>query len=73
MSHARVRRLAHGWRIAIGFGPLWKSPYGGHIGYMTRLPWAHLLFSERAIMRERRRFFPNDPVEPSITARSSAG
>lgn len=55
--------LARDGQIAIGFGPLWKSPFGGHIGYMTRLPWAHLLFPERAIMRERRRYFPADPVE----------
>ncbi|HEY8602527.1 MAG TPA: class I SAM-dependent methyltransferase [Thermomicrobiales bacterium] len=60
---ALLPHLAPEGRIAIGFGPLWKSPYGGHISYMTRLPWAHLLFPERTIMRERRRFFPNDPVE----------
>lgn len=46
--------------IAIGFGPLWKSPYGGHIGFMTPLPWAHLLFPERVIMKERRRFRPDE-------------
>ncbi|MBE3560153.1 MAG: class I SAM-dependent methyltransferase [Ktedonobacteraceae bacterium] len=43
--------------IVIGFGPLWKSPYGGHITFMTRLPWAHLLFPERVIMKERRLHF----------------
>ena len=57
-----VRRLAPGGRLAIGFGPLWKSPYGGHITYMTRLPWAHLLFPERVILGERRRFFPDQRV-----------
>ena len=51
--------LAPGGELAIGFGPLWKSPYGGHIKYMTRLPWAHLLFSETVILRERERFFPD--------------
>ena len=60
---ALLPHLAQNGRIAIGFGPLWQSPFGGHIGYMTRLPWAHLLFSERTIMRERRRYFPTDPVE----------
>ena len=56
---AMLRHLAPGGRLAIGFGPLWKSPYGGHITYMTRLPWAHLLFPERVILRERRHFFPD--------------
>jgi SAM-dependent methyltransferase len=59
---AMLPHLADGGQIAIGFGPLWKSPYGGHIKYMTRLPWAHLLFPERVIMRERHRFFPDTPT-----------
>ena len=52
------RLLLPGGFIAIGFGPLWKSPTGGHIEYMTKLPWAHLMFSEQALMEERRRFRP---------------
>jgi SAM-dependent methyltransferase len=44
--------------IAIGFGPLWKGPTGGHIDFMTRLPWAHLVFPEDTIIAERRRFRP---------------
>jgi SAM-dependent methyltransferase len=47
-----------GGTLAIGFGPLWKSPTGAHIDYMTKVPWAHLLFPERVIMAERRRFRP---------------
>jgi len=46
--------------MLIGFGPLWKSPYGGHIGFMTTFPWTHLLFPESVILRERRRFRPNE-------------
>jgi SAM-dependent methyltransferase len=46
--------------VAIGFSPLWRSPWGGHIDYMTRLPWAHLLFPEPVIMAERRRFRPEE-------------
>jgi SAM-dependent methyltransferase len=49
--------------IVIGFGPLWKSPYGGHIHFMTPLPWAHLLFPEQVIMRERRRFRPEESAQ----------
>lgn len=52
------RFVAPGGVLAIGFGPLWKGPTGGHIDYMTKLPWAHLLFPEHTIMVERRRFRP---------------
>ena len=55
-----MARLSPGGTLAIGFGPLWKSPTGGHIGYMTPLPWAHLLFPESVIMAERRRFRPEE-------------
>jgi len=54
------RLAAPGGLIVIGFGPLWKSPYGGAIDYMTRFPWAHLLFSEDVIMRERMRYRPDE-------------
>jgi SAM-dependent methyltransferase len=58
-----------GGELAIGFSPLWKSPKGGHIDFMTKLPWAHLLFSERTIMAERVRFRPEDPAESFATVR----
>jgi SAM-dependent methyltransferase len=52
--------LKPGGEIAIGFGPLWKSPWGGHIDFMTRAPWAHLIFPEQVILAERRRFRPDE-------------
>jgi len=55
-----AERLNPGGELVIGFGPLWKAPTGGHINYMTPLPWAHLLFSEDVIMAERRRFRPEE-------------
>lgn len=54
------RLLALGGLAVIGFGPLWKSPFGGHINFMTRMPWAHLVFPEDVIMEERRRFRPDE-------------
>ena len=42
-----VRR---GGEIAIGFGPLWYSPYGAHQKWMTKVPWVHLLVPERVLM-----------------------
>jgi 2-polyprenyl-3-methyl-5-hydroxy-6-metoxy-1,4-benzoquinol methylase len=55
--------LKPGGEFVIGFSPLWKSPKGGHIDYMTPIPWAHLLFSEATIMAERRRFRPTERAE----------
>jgi SAM-dependent methyltransferase len=55
-----VRRVRPGGSLVIGFGPLWRSFDGGHMGYMTRMPWAHLLFPEDVIMAERRRFRPEE-------------
>jgi SAM-dependent methyltransferase len=52
--------LAGGGDVVIGFSPLWKSPWGGHIDFMTRFPWAHLVFPEPVIMAERRRFRPDE-------------
>lgn len=49
--------------VVIGFSPLWKSPLGGHIGFMTKFPWAHLLFPEDVIMAERKRFRPNEDAQ----------
>lgn len=55
-----VSLLAPDGRLVIGFGPFWKSPYGGHLDFMTRLPWAHLIFDEQVILAERRRFRPEE-------------
>ena len=57
---AMIGALRPGGQLVIGFGPLWKGPTGGHIDFMTRLPWAHLLFPEQVIMDERRRFRPEE-------------
>lgn len=58
--HLMTERVLCGGELAIGFSPLWKSPKGGHIDYMTKVPWAHLIFPERTIMAERRRFRPHE-------------
>jgi SAM-dependent methyltransferase len=55
--------LEDGGLLAIGFGPLWNSPFGGHID--TRFPWAHLIFPEEVIFDEFRRVRP-----PGKTART---
>jgi SAM-dependent methyltransferase len=63
MVGAMMRLLRPGGRLAIGFGPLWHAPYGGHID--SWLPWAHLIFPEEVIFEEFRRVRPD-----GYTARS---
>jgi SAM-dependent methyltransferase len=38
-------------RVYISFGYTWYHPYGGHL--FSIFPWAHLIFSEKALMRWR--------------------
>lgn len=43
-------------RLLISFSPPWLSAYGAHMAYITPIPWVHLLFSERTLMRIRSRY-----------------
>jgi SAM-dependent methyltransferase len=43
-----------GGRVFISFGPPWLHPRGGHL--FSVFPWAHLIFTERALMRWRSDF-----------------
>jgi SAM-dependent methyltransferase len=61
--HGIAAKLAPGGELIIGFGPLWKSPWGAHIEFMTKVPWAHLIFPEDVIMTERRRFRPEEDAK----------
>ena len=40
--------------VAVSFGPTWYHPYGGHL--FSVFPWAHLVFSEAALLRWRSDF-----------------
>ncbi len=46
--------LKPGGMVLISFGPTWLHPYGGHL--FSVFPWAHLLFSEKALVRWRSDF-----------------
>ena len=48
------RLLKDGGRAFIAFGPPWYHPYGGHL--FSVFPWAHVLFSEKALLRWRADF-----------------
>ncbi len=42
--------------IFITFGPPWYSPYGAHTQFFTRVPWIHLLFSEKVVLSVRNNY-----------------
>lgn len=43
--------IRHDGRAIISFGPTWYHPVGGHS--FSVFPWAHLVFTERALLRWR--------------------
>jgi SAM-dependent methyltransferase len=43
--------LVPGGRVLASFGPTWYHPLGGHL--FSVVPWAHLVFSEEALIRWR--------------------
>lgn len=49
--------LAPGGRVIATFGPTWLHPLGGHL--FSVFPWAHLLFTETALLRWRKSIRPN--------------
>src|SRR5699024_6100582 len=44
-------RLKPDGEVMVSFGPTWLHPFGGHL--FSFFPWAHLIFSERALIRWR--------------------
>jgi len=46
--------LAPSGEVLVSFGPTWYHPLGGHL--FSVFPWAHLLFSEKALIRWRSEF-----------------
>jgi SAM-dependent methyltransferase len=53
---AAILERVHGWLrpggvMVASFGPTWYHPFGGHL--FSVFPWAHLVFSERALIQWR--------------------
>ena len=46
--------IAPDGRALIAFGPPWFHPLGGHL--FSVFPWAHLIFTEKALIRWRAQF-----------------
>jgi len=56
---AEILRIMHSLlgpagEVFVSFGPTWFHPLGGHL--FSVFPWAHLLFSEKALIRWRSTF-----------------
>lgn len=52
--HAMAAALAPDGDVFVSFGPTWYHPLGGHL--FSVFPWAHLVFTERALCTWRRDF-----------------
>lgn len=50
--HRCLRPAGEAW---ISFGPPWRHPRGGHL--FSVFPWAHLILSEKALIRWRSLYF----------------
>lgn len=48
------RLLKNDGRVYVAFGPPWFHPLGGHL--FSVFPWAHLIFTEKALIRGRSDF-----------------
>jgi len=54
------RLLKPGCALLLSFGPPWYSPSGVHNYFFIRIPWANILFSEKTIMKVRRKYIDED-------------
>lgn len=54
--------LKKGGTLATLFGPLWWSPYGAHMWGFTRVPWVHVLFPEKVVLRARAECYRPDQL-----------
>jgi SAM-dependent methyltransferase len=54
MLRVMRERIEPTGRVLVAFGPPWFHPLGGHL--FSVFPWAHLLFTERALIRWRSDF-----------------
>jgi len=46
-----IKRLKPRGRLYVGFGPLWNSPYGGHRRMKMPIPWGHIIFPEKMLLK----------------------
>lgn len=59
------RVLRPGGKILIWWVP-WYHPYGPHIESLVPVPWAHVLFSERALLKTCARIYAMPEFQPRL-------
>ena len=57
------RVLRPGGRVLIEWSPF-KSPWGGHMQSLIPIPWAHILFGERALFEAAERLYDDPQYVP---------
>jgi SAM-dependent methyltransferase len=57
-----LRLVKPGGRMLIVFGAPWFSPYGAHQHFWCHLPWVHLVFPERTVLKVRQRYCSDKPT-----------
>lgn len=45
-----------GGSVVVAFAEPWLSHNGAHMGFFTKVPWVNILFSEKTVLRARKRF-----------------
>jgi SAM-dependent methyltransferase len=60
------RMLKPGGSVLVAFGPPWYHPYGGHL--FSVFPWAHLVFSESAMVKWRTGLPGKEPTQSLLGA-----
>jgi SAM-dependent methyltransferase len=66
------RVLRPGGTMLIWWVPWWH-PYGPHIESLVPLPWAHVLFSDKALIQTCARIYDMPEFQPRIWDRDAAG
>ena len=61
-----IDRLRPGGRLYAGFGPLYRSPFGGHKSMRMPLPWLHLMLPDAVLVRWINLFRPPEQRVRSI-------
>ena len=66
LLEALKQKLAAGGKIFAGFSPLWNSPFGDHRRTRIGIPWGHVIFTEKFLIRRLARKYPEHESVKSI-------
>lgn len=63
--------LKPGGTVLLTFGPPWFAPFGAHMQFFCRVPWIHLIFPERVVLKVRQLY--RDEEYPAPCTYEKAG